>query len=88
MATAEQIDEVDAVDALVNLHLQVGSPCVGAAVPTAGITTDIDGNLRNPTNPDIGADELNAWAGGNIAITKVPDAISVVFPARLDSPSD
>ena len=29
------------------------------ATPIAGITTDIDGNLRNTTKPDIGADEFN-----------------------------
>ncbi|MFM7671378.1 MAG: beta strand repeat-containing protein, partial [Bacteroidota bacterium] len=31
----------------------------GAATPIAGITTDIDGNTRNATKPDIGADEFN-----------------------------
>ena len=29
----------------------------GAATPIVGITTDIDGDLRDATNPDIGADE-------------------------------
>ncbi len=32
----------------------------GKATPIAGITTDIDGQTRNATNPDIGADEFTA----------------------------
>ncbi|MCF8297939.1 MAG: right-handed parallel beta-helix repeat-containing protein [Saprospiraceae bacterium] len=38
----------------------------GAATPIAGITTDIDGDLRDATTPDIGADEyvlMNRDAG-------------------------
>jgi hypothetical protein len=31
----------------------------GAATPVAGITTDIDGETRNVTTPDIGADEFS-----------------------------
>ena len=30
----------------------------GLAIPIAGITDDIDGDLRNATNPDLGADEF------------------------------
>jgi parallel beta-helix repeat protein len=30
----------------------------GAGIPTLGITTDIDGELRDTLNPDIGADEF------------------------------
>jgi gliding motility-associated-like protein len=32
------------------------------AIPVSGITTDIDGNPRNPSNPDIGAKEYNPCA--------------------------
>jgi len=43
-----------------NLHVvtSLPSPVDGAATPIAGVTTDIDGNTRNATNPDIGGDEF------------------------------
>ncbi|MCX6231017.1 MAG: right-handed parallel beta-helix repeat-containing protein [Bacteroidetes bacterium] len=31
----------------------------GAGIPVAGVTDDIDGDIRNTTTPDIGADEFN-----------------------------
>lgn len=31
----------------------------GAATPFGGITTDLDGDLRDPVTPDIGADEIS-----------------------------
>ncbi len=34
----------------------------GAGSPGTGITADIDGNPRNATSPDIGADEFNGYA--------------------------
>ncbi len=47
----------------INLHLSnaLGSNLCfnGAATPIAGITTDIDGDTRNVTTPDMGADEFN-----------------------------
>jgi hypothetical protein len=46
-----------------NLHLTnaLGNNlCLnGAATPITGLTTDIDGDTRNATTPDIGADEFN-----------------------------
>lgn len=44
----------------VNLHIDtyVVSPVSNAGKPIAGITTDFDGNLRNASTPDIGADEF------------------------------
>ena len=33
--------------------------CEGGAMPIAGITTDIHGNTRNPSTPDVGADEFD-----------------------------
>jgi hypothetical protein len=39
-----------------DLHV-TGVAVNGLATPIAGITTDIDGDLRNPLTPDIGADE-------------------------------
>jgi parallel beta-helix repeat protein len=43
-----------------NLHVNSPSPVDGAGTPIAGITTDFDGDTRNPTTPDIGADEFGA----------------------------
>ncbi|MGB0404402.1 MAG: T9SS type A sorting domain-containing protein [Salibacteraceae bacterium] len=34
----------------------------GTGVPVAGVTTDIDGDVRNVTSPDIGADEFTPVA--------------------------
>lgn len=41
-----------------NLHVN-SIDLNGAAVPIAEVTTDIDGDLRHATTPDIGADEFN-----------------------------
>jgi hypothetical protein len=47
----------------INLHLSNAlgdNLCLnGTATPIAGITTDIDGDTRNVTTPDMGADEFN-----------------------------
>ncbi len=50
-----------------DLHITCGSAVDNAGVPIAGITTDIDGNMRSATTPDIGADE-----------TQAPTAVSAV----------
>jgi hypothetical protein len=52
-----------------DLHLRQGSPCNTRATPIAGISFDIDGDPRDPTHPDIGADEI---AGG--AVEETPSA--------------
>ena len=61
-----------------DLHLTAGSPADNAGMPIAGITTDIDGQMRSATTPDIGADESAAptalsagarktpWRGGHV----------------------
>lgn len=41
-----------------------------AATPIAGITTDIDGEVRNATTPDIGADEFTPL-NVNIGVTNI-----------------
>lgn len=43
-----------------NLHIQTSdsSHVNAAGTPIVGINTDIDGNLRHPITPDIGADEF------------------------------
>ena len=40
-----------------NLHIR-DSALIYAGTPVSGITTDIDGDLRNPKAPTIGADEI------------------------------
>lgn len=51
-----------------DLHLQQGSAIVGEGTPIAGITVDLDGNTRDLTHPDIGADEITPKvAGGALA---------------------
>jgi hypothetical protein len=46
-----------------DLHLQAGSPMINAGTPLAEVTTDIDGDARSATTPDIGADEVVAGPG-------------------------
>jgi len=43
-----------------DLHVQtsVATQCQGGAAPIAGYTLDYDGNVRNATTPDVGADEF------------------------------
>jgi len=42
-----------------NTNLHTNNPALdGAAVPIPGLTLDIDGDARDATNPDIGADEF------------------------------
>jgi len=38
-----------------DFHLQAASPAVHAGTPISGITTDYEGNLRDPAHPSIGA---------------------------------
>jgi hypothetical protein len=60
--------------------LHVLSPGLnGLATPFAGVTTDIDGETRSATTPDIGADEYNPMPL-DIAVT------DFVLPAALHAP--
>jgi CARDB len=52
-----------------NLHVYV-SVLDSAATPISGITTDIDGDVRNTTHPDIGADEFNSLLN-NIGVSAI-----------------
>ena len=52
-----------------DLHLRHGSPCNTRATPIPGIWYDIDGDPRDPTHPDMGADEI---VGG--AVEETPNA--------------
>ncbi|HEX8250183.1 MAG TPA: Calx-beta domain-containing protein, partial [Pyrinomonadaceae bacterium] len=49
-----------------DLHLQSGSTLRGMGNPVAGVTTDIDGDTRNPATPDIGADEFASFVAPTI----------------------
>lgn len=56
-----------------DLHIQAGlfSPVDSAGTPIAGIAEDFDGDARNATYPDIGADEFTRTAADPPAITSV-----------------
>jgi hypothetical protein len=43
-----------------DLHVVAPSPVDNAGTPIAGFTTDFDGDARNASTPDIGADEFAA----------------------------
>lgn len=73
-----------------NLHLKTTSPSStlnGQGNPVAGITTDIDGDVRNATTPDMGADEFTpdpcggVITGGTITASQTTVCVSagVVF---------
>jgi hypothetical protein len=40
-----------------DLHLQAGSPCAGAGTPNGAPLYDMEGDMRDPMKPSIGADE-------------------------------
>ncbi|MBK8685511.1 MAG: lamin tail domain-containing protein [Bacteroidetes bacterium] len=60
-----------------DLHISVGSTTVNnVGTPIAGVTADFDGDTRNGTNPDLGADEYTpvvclAANGGSISPSTV-----------------
>ena len=54
----------------------------GAGVPVSEITTDIDGEVRDPSTPDIGADEFTL-ANNDAAITALP-GINAYCPGVSD----
>ncbi len=57
-----------------DLHISTAgpiSPVSNAGVPLAAVTTDYDGDLRNATTPDIGADEFTIVVPVNISIADV-----------------
>ncbi len=63
-----------------DLHIQAGSPVIGLASPLAAVTDDFDGQARDATTPDIGADEF--------AVGNTPPTITAVGIARQEgSPS-
>jgi|GEM_PF-2691768 len=58
-----------------NLHLRTDVPTglESGGVPIAGVTDDYDGDLRNVTTPDVGADE------GNFMALNANDVAAVAF---------
>lgn len=60
-----------------DLHLLGNSPLDALAVPVAGITVDIDGDVRNATTPDIGADEFTPPNCTNPVIDGFPATASI-----------
>jgi hypothetical protein len=58
--------QFSSISAPIDLHLQPSSPMDGQAVVMAGVTTDIDNQIRSNSTPDIGADELPAATGLDI----------------------
>ena len=59
----------------INLHIQ-NTALKGAGEPIVGITTDIDGDIRNVSTPDIGADEFKLSADAGITQLISPASIS------------
>jgi hypothetical protein len=57
-----------------NLHA-LGAITNAAGTPIVGITTDIDGNIRSTTTPDIGADEYTPLPF-DIGVVSVKDSLS------------
>lgn len=63
--------------ATVDLHISTAavSPANGAALPVTLVTDDIDGEARNATTPDVGADEFAQLTGIDL------QAVSLETPA-------
>jgi hypothetical protein len=57
LAASTAVPFVSATD----LHLGVGTAPVDAGTSIAGVTVDIDGDSRDPTTPEVGADELSLF---------------------------
>jgi hypothetical protein len=78
---------VNIASAPYDLHLQTGvaTQCEGGGYVIAGYNTDYDGNTRNATTPDVGADEITGItvdiAGPNIQYTPLTN--SSVAPTRV-----
>jgi hypothetical protein len=77
----------------VNLHILLGSPCVGAGIMIPGITVDFDGELR-PNPPAIGADQPQAptptatpTATATATFTPTPTATFTPTPTATFTPT-
>ena len=65
-----------------DLHMDTTTPTQteSGGTPVAGITTDYDGDTRNVTTPDIGADEFN---GIGADLTRTNNCIYFATECRL-----
>jgi hypothetical protein len=70
--------------ATVDLHVQGGSPVIGAGTPIAGVAGDFDGDPRSTTAPTIGADEGTPSGGGAAGAHASPLAGLAVSAAALN----
>ncbi len=72
----------------VDLHISpsVATPVESAGSPIAGITIDFDGDTRNATTPDIGADEGTFISSVTAAINVSPSSLSG-FSTNFGTPS-
>jgi metal-sulfur cluster biosynthetic enzyme len=81
-ATAGDANSISAVPVFVSasdLHLSAsGNVAIdGRGTPIAAITTDIDGDTRNASTPDIGADEFTGTSCTPPAITTQPTSSTI-----------
>jgi hypothetical protein len=75
---ANSISVVPVFTSASNLHLTIANTGIDAkGTPIAGITTDIDGDTRNATTPDIGADEFTTSTCTAPSISTQPTALTV-----------
>jgi hypothetical protein len=73
---------VSATDLHIDIRAAVTPLISNAGVPIAGITTDIDGEARSATTPDIGADEFT------MAPPVVAIPVVTIGEARIDANND
>jgi len=60
-----------------NLHLQSGSPIIGAGINMSGLIYDHDGLIR-PAPPSIGAYEFSSASASQIQPPNAPTNLTVV----------
>lgn len=74
IATAQDVNSLNVAPnftSSTDLHLVTSTNCAldGAATPISGVTIDYDGDTRNVTTPDIGADEFTATTPASPSVT-------------------
>ncbi len=68
--------------ATVDLHLQSTSPANNAGTPVAAVTIDVDGDVRSPSTPDIGADEAGPSNNADLrGLSLSPGGLDQTFAA-------
>lgn len=74
---------VAATAATPDLHVQSGSPALGAGTPIASVSTDFAGTARSATTPTIGAYEVAAGPRPAGLLPAMPNGAHAGAPARL-----